>query len=107
VSKGSAQSGGVVGVVFEKENVKKNKERDMYDRGNLTNKCSFNRELTSTVYQSSQWRHTVVVVDNFFYFLDNEDMTLFRYPIPTWLISILQLQSKYYWSLFYPLLYCY
>lgn len=56
-------------------------ERDMHGRGKSTNKCSFNRELMSTVYQSSQWRHTVAVIDRFFYFLDNEDISVFRYPI--------------------------
>ena len=39
----------------------------------------------SVVYQPSQWQHSVAVVNGLFYYLDNEDMALFGYPISRFL----------------------
>ena len=38
----------------------------------------FNKKLASPMYQPSEWRHAVGVVDGFFYHLDNEDIFLFQ-----------------------------
>ena len=42
---------------------------------------TFSSHIESPMHHPQPWRHTVRVVDGFFFHLDNEDKKLFRYPI--------------------------
>ena len=42
---------------------------------------TFSSHIESPLQNSQLWKHTVGVVDGLFFYLDNEDKELFRYPI--------------------------
>ena len=68
---------------------KKITNEGMYSRKGTQNNCFsdgvttwiLNSQLESPMHNQQPWGYAVGVVDGFFFYLDNEDKQLFRYPI--------------------------